>query len=176
MADRRITINNNLIKFKRVEAHWSEVYQKRKYNNEGLDAGELKNMERVSREIIVNIELDLPKSEWDNKSSYFVYFNGAVYKVIATNPDNAVIALIKTGFIGTQRFVDVPNHLYNDLLNNTYSLYRIQDVNNAQIIVHCYSNINTPTRVQYDIRDIHNKLVPLRDQLETYFIIRELGK
>lgn len=171
-----IKINKD-IKFSRVESQWSEVYRQKKYNNTGLNLGEIGNMERVDKCLRVRIELDLPKDKWDDKTTYFVYFRERIYEVIASKSDDAVIALIKAGFIGTQRLKNKENTLYNDLILNKLFMYRVQNIETSPIIVHCYeSNSNIPTRVQYNILDCIGNTVELRDHLETYNIITTLAK
>jgi hypothetical protein len=174
--ERLIKVDDSAIKFNRVESRWEEVYRKRTKETYGLDPAELKNMLRVDKDLTVKIDLDLPDGKWQRKVEYFVHFNKRVYRVTGVNPDDAVVALVKLGFIGTQRLINKPNNLYEDVLSNKAFIYRVQNIDNAQIIVHCYDdNSTSPTRLQYIIKDSNGTLLTLADQIGTHYIAREMA-
>lgn len=176
MSDKIVKIRDDKIKFNRVEAHWGEVYRKGKSEIPSEDPAELGYMRRVDKMLYVSVDLDLPDGEWQRKVEHFVYFNNQVYRVNATNSDSAVIALIKLGFIGTQRYKGVENDLYEGLLSGKYKLFRIQDIDDAQMIVHCYGREHSSsTRAQYIVTSGTSK-IRLADHIETHFIVKELGK
>lgn len=174
----KIEINDDRIKFNRVESTYNEVYRPRKKDTQGIDPGEMKHMTRVDRLQTVRIELDVPKELWDDKKKYFIHFHGTTYEVLATDFDTAVLSLMKLGFIGTQRFIGVQNQLWENLLAGNFEVYRLNDLKNAQIIAHCYEkDTKEPTQVQYVIKQTGTGLiVNLADQMETHYLIKELCK